>query len=404
MRNRYSLFAAEGGKPFPPIPFSLSPKMYKLLFFRRYLLTRFIALASIISVILGVATLIVVNSVMNGFRTEMEERMHGVVSDITLEDGEWSFGVIPDTQWNSQNAPFYGTAVHVIDAINQEMIRHKVDFVIQVGDLVDRSSEISFQSRAASNQSLDKAGIKYYPVRGNHDSPHLEAARQFKAVFPNLPGNDGCGGSSPALPGAQGLTYSFTHKGGKFVLLDTFTNFDDGSQNGKACSIGEMQPWITGQLQAKDHHFAMVFSHKPLLGQRHKDNIFSDGSDQDAPQDVQNAFYASLFDNGVKYYMSGHDHLYHRSAIKSPDGKSQVQQMICGSASHKFYTPRKPFMNRETSLAKELNRIGFLIFRVSEQGVKGEYISAKPFGKAPFSPKWEVRDTFGYQFDKNERP
>ncbi len=61
--------------------------MYKLLLCWRYLLTRFIALASVISVMLGVATLIVVNAVMGGFRSEMEERMHGVTSDITIHGG-----------------------------------------------------------------------------------------------------------------------------------------------------------------------------------------------------------------------------------------------------------------------------------------------------------------------------
>lgn len=61
--------------------------MYKLLLCWRYLLTRFIALASVISVMLGVATLIVVNAVMNGFRTEMEDRLHGVMSDITIHGG-----------------------------------------------------------------------------------------------------------------------------------------------------------------------------------------------------------------------------------------------------------------------------------------------------------------------------
>ena len=46
--------------------------MYKLLLSWRYLKTRFIALASIVSVTLGVATLIVVNSVMAGFVDQME--------------------------------------------------------------------------------------------------------------------------------------------------------------------------------------------------------------------------------------------------------------------------------------------------------------------------------------------
>ncbi len=71
--------------------------MYKLLLCWRYLRTRYIALASIISVMLGVATMIVVNSVMSGFATEMQNRIHGILSDLVLEvrsldgmaDAEW---------------------------------------------------------------------------------------------------------------------------------------------------------------------------------------------------------------------------------------------------------------------------------------------------------------------------
>jgi lipoprotein-releasing system permease protein len=59
--------------------------MYKLLLAWRYLRTRYIALASIISVTLGVATLIVVNSVMAGFTREMHIRLHGILSDIIVE-------------------------------------------------------------------------------------------------------------------------------------------------------------------------------------------------------------------------------------------------------------------------------------------------------------------------------
>lgn len=60
--------------------------MYKLLLSWRYLKTRFIALASIVSVTLGVATLIVVNSVMAGFVDEMKDRLHGILSDIEMAD------------------------------------------------------------------------------------------------------------------------------------------------------------------------------------------------------------------------------------------------------------------------------------------------------------------------------
>lgn len=59
--------------------------MYKLLLCWRYLRTRWIALASIVSVTLGVATLVVVNSVMDGFTSQMQERMHGILSDLVIE-------------------------------------------------------------------------------------------------------------------------------------------------------------------------------------------------------------------------------------------------------------------------------------------------------------------------------
>ncbi len=59
--------------------------MYKLLLCTRYLRTRYIALASVISVMLGVATMIVVNSVMAGFSNEMRDRIKGVLSDIVIE-------------------------------------------------------------------------------------------------------------------------------------------------------------------------------------------------------------------------------------------------------------------------------------------------------------------------------
>ncbi|QDT38477.1 ABC transporter permease [Stratiformator vulcanicus] len=59
--------------------------MYKLLLCTRYLRTRYIALASIISVTLGVATMIVVNSVMAGFSTQMRDRIHGLLADVIVE-------------------------------------------------------------------------------------------------------------------------------------------------------------------------------------------------------------------------------------------------------------------------------------------------------------------------------
>ncbi|QDV15672.1 Lipoprotein-releasing system transmembrane protein LolC [Gimesia panareensis] len=59
--------------------------MYKSLLCLRYLKTRYIALASIISMTLGVATMIVVNSVMDGFSTDMRTRLRGILADVIVE-------------------------------------------------------------------------------------------------------------------------------------------------------------------------------------------------------------------------------------------------------------------------------------------------------------------------------
>ena len=73
--------------------------MYKLILSWRYLRTRWIALASIISVTLGVATMIIVNSVMDGFTAEMHHRLHGILSDLVLESH--STGGLPDPDWHT---------------------------------------------------------------------------------------------------------------------------------------------------------------------------------------------------------------------------------------------------------------------------------------------------------------
>tara|TARA_B100000676_G_scaffold52825_2_gene52064 strand:- start:2934 stop:4520 length:1587 start_codon:yes stop_codon:yes gene_type:complete len=72
--------------------------VYKLLLSWRYLKSRYIALASIVSVTLGVATLIVVNSVMAGFSDEMHKRLHGILSDVVIRSHD--LNGLPDPQWH----------------------------------------------------------------------------------------------------------------------------------------------------------------------------------------------------------------------------------------------------------------------------------------------------------------
>jgi lipoprotein-releasing system permease protein len=72
--------------------------MYKVLLCWRYLLTRYLALACIVSVMLGVATLIVVNSVMSGFSTKLRDRLHGLLSDVLIEYPSYEGFADPDAK------------------------------------------------------------------------------------------------------------------------------------------------------------------------------------------------------------------------------------------------------------------------------------------------------------------
>ncbi|MGL4421469.1 MAG: hypothetical protein ACRCZF_12440, partial [Gemmataceae bacterium] len=71
--------------------------MYKLLLCVRYLRSRYLAFVCIVSVMLGVATLIVVNSVMSGFSNKLKDRLHGTLSDIVIDTDRLSgFADHPD--------------------------------------------------------------------------------------------------------------------------------------------------------------------------------------------------------------------------------------------------------------------------------------------------------------------
>jgi len=72
--------------------------MYKLLLCLCYLRTRYIAIASVISVTLGVAVMIIVNSVMAGFSHEMQSRIKGIMCDVIFESR--SMEGMRDANWH----------------------------------------------------------------------------------------------------------------------------------------------------------------------------------------------------------------------------------------------------------------------------------------------------------------
>src|SRR5262249_48755598 len=111
--------------------------MYKLLLCWRYLKTRYLALACIISVMLGVATLIVVNSVMSGFSTKLRERLHGLLSDVVIESyGLEGFADPQGKMARIRKHPFLGQQVEAMTATME--VFAMVQFRYPNGELTTR--------------------------------------------------------------------------------------------------------------------------------------------------------------------------------------------------------------------------------------------------------------------------
>jgi hypothetical protein len=305
----------------------------------------------------------------------------------TLSPAEtWKFGLMGDTQWKSNldGENPNTVSVGIIKQINAEFIRHNVKMVLQVGDLVDVFSEAAFNTRAEAAQDLIDAGIGYFPLRGNHEASS-GAANYFSNTFPQACGSINTFGATnfqyPAL-NLECLSYSFDYKNARFVLIDQFTRKDNSGSSANN-NILDQTGWINSVLgsRAPNTH-AFVMSHKNIIGQNHVDVLF--GSNMNSNINAQNEFFSSLFNNGVRYYFGGHDHMHHRSIVYSPDRNYTIKQMIASSNSYKFYTPIIPSVDqrysgntpRELPIAQELYTVGYYIFTVDGSKITCNYYSS----------------------------
>ena len=346
----------------------------------------------------------------------------------------WKFGVMADTQWESP-ASIYGEpascATTIIDALNEQFIQHGCKFVVQVGDFVDDEADEfgnrTLPTRQAHCQALYDAGIGFFPVRGNHEATAL-AAQEVVDLFPQTRGlGDNLHGAnnfvSPVIDASSeypdgvlnGLSYMFDINNIRCVFIDQFVRLDGSNYNQQSGTKYEYThntldqvDWIDSVLSATsaDQH-AFVFAHKNLIGGKHKDSLFGDTITSNPTQRDQ--FITSLYNNGVRYFMSGHDHMHCNSIITTADETASVNQIICSSNSHKFYTPKAGDDGREIIVDQELYSVGYYIVTVDGPLVTIDFYSSntsKSYGskmtKPPESFTFYHRDTFGYGLNGQE--
>jgi hypothetical protein len=392
---------------------------------------------------------------------------------------EWKFGVMSDTQWiGTDDGRNPGTcSIDIVRALNKEFISRNVKFVIQVGDLVDQTGSTttsvknSEDIRAVFAQELFNAGIAFYPLPGNHDS-QPKAGAEFRRIYPQtiagknnatpfdaftVPNPDkaaqplpypsanskpfvlGKSFSSPTTtqtggPDWTGVSYSFQYNNATFILLDQFSPLNSTKNyNPYPNAIDLQQSWISGVLAGRPSQtHAFVFGHKGIITENHVDTLFGSDPTQDAAG--QDAFITSLYKNGVRYYIQGHDHMHNRSLVSVTSGtptdgtSAKVQNLLCASDSSKFYTPGYPSNDdvydvpafghqRQAQIAQELHTAGYYIFTVNGPRVSVDYYSSllsnvAPAGCSGANCEWLIpttpalnfvrQETFGYSLNGKE--
>ncbi len=170
---------------------------------------------------------------------------------------------------------------------------------------------------------------------------------------------------------------------GIWAIEENVTIVSGGSSSGTSItsfSPGDQQDWISAQLDttARGTEHAFVLSHKGLMGEDSLGCMFGDSPDSNP--DDQNTFYASLTDNGIKYMISGQDQMHNRALVESPDGLSDVEQIISAGAGTEFYAPAAltdfgEAKKRETQISQEILNIGYYIYTVDGPRVTVDYYS-----------------------------
>ena len=303
-----------------------------------------------------------------------------------------------DTQWvtNTDVANNPGTVpVSVINQVNQQFINAGVKFVVQDGDLVDSFSAANEQVSASAAQPLYNAGIGFFPLRGNHDSPDSGTAslQVVQSLYPQMTGSGNAYGATNFVVNAATGSYAFDYGNTRFVMLDQFTGAPTSSSDPlKGTNIATQLGWLDTTLSTTANPDpavtnSFVFGHKNLIGGNHVDNLF--GVNPSSNPTVQDTFFSILAKNNVDAYISGHDHMMQLDRVTSPDGKNTLTQIISGSDSNKFYVPAgtapntnggktnaEQYGRTENVIDQDLYEIGYWIFTVTGTEVDANYYAA----------------------------
>lgn len=121
----------------------------------------------------------------------------------------------------------------------------KVDFLLHLGDLVNTAADSEF---AAFKELIDRTGIPYHTVVGNHDNHTAEGDAAKEAPYRKYFG--------------ERFNYTFTHKGLGFVIAN---NSGTATPELTAEAIRKRDTKLRQQLESHSQRPVVVACHVPLV-------------------------------------------------------------------------------------------------------------------------------------------
>jgi hypothetical protein len=230
----------------------------------------------------------------------------------------WKFIVVGDSRGKDN-----GVNTEVLRPLAARIAQSGADFLLFNGDLTTGSLRRATTKRyleqwRATMAPVYEAGIKVYPIAGNHEWIDFNLPETWRQVFPELPGN--------GPKGEEKMTYSFTHKNALVIALDVYFGHRHRVD----------QKWLDKQLAARDakaQPHVFVSAHEPAYSAHHKVCL------DDEPE-ARDAFIQSLVNAGCRTYFCGHDHFYANAAVTGFLAKNRpivFHQVIAGTGGAPVY-------------------------------------------------------------------
>lgn len=327
--------------------------------------------------------------------------LNGCSSD-DVPPSKWTYAVYCDSRGDNDanNLNKSGVNEAVVNAVAKDMVKEGVELVLLPGDLVNGWFYIStpyaeqFATWRKAMAPVYDAGIKVYPVRGNHENgpstpPYFFPWPPGSGAEPTLLPDAGLmtaylnAFSDPWMPangpaGEVGLTYSFVHKNAFFVGLDQYVN-----------PFRVNQAWLNTQLASKAQKHTFVYGHTPAFRVDHTDSLAYYPADRDL-------FWNSLGNAGVRMYFSGHDHVYNRAHIQDQAGHT-IYQVLTGAGGAPFnanpWSPPYAEGDKVVGDYHQEGKNGYVLVTVDGPQVTMRW---KTLSTANGQDVWTVEDTLAY--------